>query len=84
MKKILRLLALSALVGVASMSNVGATQSCGNNPPCAFVEDDCAESHGNWYTEIINDCLDSNNQTHQLYSYTCSGRGVFLQGACYI
>lgn len=82
MKKAVQLLILSAVIILAARSNAGAYPTCPYSPPCNFVYDDCVTFRGNWSSEFINYCVDSNNQIRQWYSYSCFGRGVFQQGTC--
>lgn len=85
MKKAVQLLILSAVILLAAQSNAFAYPSCHYAPPCAFVYDDCMAFNGNWYSEFINYCVNpSNSQVYELYSYTCTGRGLYQQGSCYV
>jgi hypothetical protein len=84
MKKAAQLLILSGMLIFAALSDAGASYtSCGAMPPCNFVYDDCVDYDGNWSAEFGYYCVDSNNQVHEFYSYSCLGRGVFQQGTCY-
>jgi hypothetical protein len=83
-KKFVRFILLSAVLVLAAQGNAGAYPFCGYPPPCAFVYDDCMAFNGNWYSEFINYCVDSSSGVHELYSYSCTGRGLFQQGSCYV